>query len=200
MCVMDLSCCPFSISADTELCRKNAVVVSSPIGHTWLHSPSSPSPLCPSLSPRLSDLSLCSMHPCPVPDAEAHGKDGNNCPEQLYLSNGEVSRCFFSCCLSSFLSTVRHLLQWCRYCPPVCRRSLMTDFCICILPLSSIALLMPTCCLSHVCKHGQQSYDVSHLFPLGMMESLFLRDLAFIAHTFRCTAMKPSFGTEICLL
>lgn len=42
-------CCPFSISADTERCRKNAVVMSSPTGHTWLHSPSLPPPPCPSL-------------------------------------------------------------------------------------------------------------------------------------------------------
>lgn len=43
---------------------------------------------------RLSDLSLRSMHPSPVPDAEAHGEDGNNRPEQLYFPNGEVSRSF----------------------------------------------------------------------------------------------------------
>lgn len=39
---------------------------------------------------RLSGLSLCSMHPCSVPDAEAHGKDGNNRPQQLCVSNGEA--------------------------------------------------------------------------------------------------------------
>lgn len=80
--------------------KKDAVAVtSSPTGHTRLLSPSNP-PIIPALlsvcvSPRRSDLSLRSMHPCPIPDAEAHGEDGNNCPEQLYLSNGEVSRSFF---------------------------------------------------------------------------------------------------------
>lgn len=93
----------FPISADTKLCRgkktktknKTAVVMSSPAGHTWLHSPLPPPPP-PSvrLSPRLSDLSLRSMHLCPIPDAKAHGKDGYHCPEQLCVPNGEVSQCF----------------------------------------------------------------------------------------------------------
>lgn len=46
---------------------------------------------------RCSDLSLCGMHPSPVPDAEAHGKDGNKRPEQLYFPNGEVLPSFHSC-------------------------------------------------------------------------------------------------------
>lgn len=53
----------------------------------------SPSPSV-HLSTRLSDLSLRSMHPSPIPDAEAHGEDGNNRPEQLYFPNGEVSWSF----------------------------------------------------------------------------------------------------------
>ena len=57
---------------------------------TTLTTPPAPCPLFP---PRPSDLSLCSMRPRPVPDDEAHGEDGNNCPEQLYLSNGETSPC-----------------------------------------------------------------------------------------------------------
>lgn len=41
------------------------------------------------------------MRPYPISDAEAHGKDGNSHPEQLYLSNGEVLlglslHCYFS--------------------------------------------------------------------------------------------------------
>lgn len=39
---------------------------------------------------RVSGLSLGGMHPRSVPDAEAHGKDGNNCPQQLCISNGEM--------------------------------------------------------------------------------------------------------------
>lgn len=55
---------------------------------SWLCSSSSPWPssLCPLF--RISGLSLCSMHPCSIPDAETHGKDGNNRPQQLCLSNG----------------------------------------------------------------------------------------------------------------
>ena len=36
------------------------------------------------------------MHLNPVPDAEAHGKDDNNHPEQFHLSNGERSLLVFS--------------------------------------------------------------------------------------------------------
>lgn len=99
ICLVVLS--PFPL-INTEPCRKNAVM-STPTGHTWLHSPSSPPPP-PSvrLSPRLSALSLRSMHPCPIPDAEAHGKDGNNCPMQLYLSNGEECWCFLSHCIQPY--------------------------------------------------------------------------------------------------
>lgn len=39
---------------------------------------------------RVSGLSLGSMRPRSIPDAEAHGKDGNNRPQQLCVSNGEV--------------------------------------------------------------------------------------------------------------
>lgn len=53
-----------------------------------------PPPPSVRLSPRLSDLSLRSMHLCPIPDAKAHGKDGYHCPEQLCVPNGEVSQCF----------------------------------------------------------------------------------------------------------
>lgn len=66
---------------------KTAVFIYSSTGYSWL-TPSS-SPMSLSCSPRPPDLSLCTMRPRPIPDAEAHGKDGNNCPEQLYLSNGE---------------------------------------------------------------------------------------------------------------
>ena len=59
------------------------------------HLPQPLTPFSVHLFPRLSDLSLRSMHPCPIPDAEAHGKNSNSCPEQLYLSNGEVSWCLF---------------------------------------------------------------------------------------------------------
>lgn len=69
--------------------KKNAAVTSSPTGHTWVRSPFPPSPSV-HLSTRLSDLSLRSMHPSPIPDAEAHGEDGNNRLEQLYFPNGEV--------------------------------------------------------------------------------------------------------------
>lgn len=50
---------------------------------------------------RCSDLSLCGMHPSPVPDAEAHGKDGDKRPEQLYFPDGEalVSYPLLSTCL-----------------------------------------------------------------------------------------------------
>lgn len=83
--------------SDVELWRGNAVVLSSLTGHAWLHSPSSPpSHVC--LFPRISALSLHSMCPCPVPDAEAHGKDSNNRPEQLYLSNGELVSVFLPMC------------------------------------------------------------------------------------------------------
>lgn len=52
---------------------------------------------------RLSDLSLSGMHPSPVPDAEAHGKDGNKRPEQLYFPNGESLLSFRSCPLAYLL-------------------------------------------------------------------------------------------------
>lgn len=80
---------------------------------------------------RLSALSLSNMCPCPILDAEAHGKDNNNCPEQLYLSNGDVSPSFSF--LSHFVrmrvqahfvapafSRVRLLLQWLGGWPAVC--------------------------------------------------------------------------------
>lgn len=38
------------------------------------------------------------MHPCSIPDAEADGKDSNNRPQQLCVSNGEAG-----CCLILFL-------------------------------------------------------------------------------------------------
>lgn len=52
MCVISLSFCPFSVSVTSALRQKNAVAMSSPTGHTWLHLPtplSSPS-VCLSLS------------------------------------------------------------------------------------------------------------------------------------------------------
>lgn len=39
---------------------------------------------------RASGLSLGSMRPRSIPDAEAHGKDGDNRPQQLCVSNGEL--------------------------------------------------------------------------------------------------------------
>lgn len=58
---------------------------------------------------RLSALSLHNMCSRPILDAEAHGKDGNNRPEQLYFSTGDVSHCFFSF-LSHFICVQAHFV------------------------------------------------------------------------------------------
>lgn len=50
------------------------------------------------------------MHPCPIPDAAAHGKDGNNGPEQLSLSNGEMGSVLGQTFSSSGLYNVVHVL------------------------------------------------------------------------------------------
>lgn len=87
LCLMDLPCCPFLPSLLIPNCARK-MLLSCPVLQVTLDCTHHPPSV--RLSPRLSDLSLCSMHPCPIPDAEAHGKDGNNCPEQLCLPNGEV--------------------------------------------------------------------------------------------------------------
>lgn len=79
-------CLPFW--AGTEMCRSNGVDTFSPAGHARPHSFSPPFPS--SLFPRLTALSLRNMRLCPVFDAEAHGEDGNDCPVQFHLSNGEL--------------------------------------------------------------------------------------------------------------
>lgn len=90
---------------------------------------------------RLSALSLRSMCPCPISDAEAHGKDGNSHPEQLYLSNGEVllglslhccfSRLYYIVIQAYFVAATpsfihRTLLM--QFVPPVCQQSFKSDF------------------------------------------------------------------------
>lgn len=56
------------------------------------------------------------MCPCAIPDAEAHGKDSNICPEQLYLSNGDVSLCSFSF-LSCFPYVQIYFVPLAPHCP-----------------------------------------------------------------------------------
>lgn len=150
MCVTDF--CLVVLSSSILNCGGEKKLLSCPVPLLSHH----PHPPPVHLFPRPSALSLRSMRPCPIPDAEAHGKDGNNCPEQLYLPNGEVSRRFFVFPLTSpmrpgslysiisLLSTVGLLLQWLGYCPPVCLHSLISDFCISFLRFPLIALLMPT--------------------------------------------------------
>lgn len=80
-----------------------AAVWCSPTGLARVHSPFPSSPPVHFFT-RLSDLSLRTMHPSPVPDAEAHGKDRNKRPEQLHLPNGEAPLC---------LSALVHLPIYC---------------------------------------------------------------------------------------
>ncbi|TKS82245.1 Lysophospholipid acyltransferase 5 [Collichthys lucidus] len=86
----------FLAQVRVSLCTGIPAVLVPPARHSYTFVPRVLWAGTSSIQLWLSDLSLRSMHPCPIPDAEAYGKDGNNCPVQLYLSNGEVSWCFLS--------------------------------------------------------------------------------------------------------
>lgn len=96
--IMDFASPSFSHLCAYQTARKNmcAAVSSSPTVLAWIHSPFLSYPSLHFFA-RFSDLSLCSMHPSPVPDAEAHGKDGDKRPQQFYFPNGKVLLSSHSC-------------------------------------------------------------------------------------------------------